>query len=468
MHRNFIKREFPDAVITFPESPDLLQLPGDISEFRLIIADPASCSRDEFRNLISVTSSLKEKPALIVLADEVLLSDTVYRDLISPYEVFQRNLTEAEKLTLSVRKKLSEIPARIPASEKNPSENTILVADDSRSIRNFVTKLLTGQGFQVHTFVNGQELLDYLSGGGHGDIILIDNQMPVKDGISTLKEVKTDPVHHDTPVLFLSAVTDKETIVQALELGADDYMEKPFNNNEFFARINVHLRIQNLKKQILLEKEKSDALLLNTLPRKIVEELKKTGTSVPETFHNVTVYFSDIVSFTEISAGMEPAFLISELNEIFTEFDSVMEEHGCERIKTIGDAYMAVSGMPVPDPAHAHNMARASLKIIHYLTERNRQSACKWFIRIGLHSGSVVGGIVGVRKYLYDVFGDTVNTASRMESSSLPMKINTSESVYSLLKNDFHFTERDFTEVKGKGQIRMYFLESDTPENTAP
>jgi class 3 adenylate cyclase len=207
------------------------------------------------------------------------------------------------------------------------------------------------------------------------------------------------------------------------------------------------------------EKEKTEELLLNTLPLKVVNDLKENGRTEPESFENVTVYFSDIVGFTNISTSLEPAELIGELNEIFTAFDDIMERNLCERIKTIGDAYLAVCGMPEKREEHARHMAQAAIEIREYLEERNRNSEINWKIRIGLHSGKVVGGIVGVRKYIYDVFGDTINTTSRMESNSEPMRINVSETTYLLIKDDFKFTAREPMEIKGKGRMKMYFLE---------
>jgi len=207
------------------------------------------------------------------------------------------------------------------------------------------------------------------------------------------------------------------------------------------------------------EKEKTEELLLNTLPLKVVNDLKENGRTEPESFENVTVYFSDIVGFTNISTSLEPAILIGELNEIFTAFDDIMERNQCERIKTIGDAYLAVCGMPDKHENHANLMAKAALEIREYLEERNKQSEISWKIRIGLHSGKVVGGVVGIRKYIYDVFGDTINTTSRMESNSEPMRINVSETTWLLIKDRFSFTPREPMEIKGKGKMKMYFLD---------
>lgn len=206
------------------------------------------------------------------------------------------------------------------------------------------------------------------------------------------------------------------------------------------------------------EKKKSEKLLLNVLPSKIANDLKKTGKTEPENFENVTVYFSDIVGFTKISSTLEPKFLIDELNDLFTHFDNIMEKHSCERIKTIGDAYLAICGMHEKNEQHGQSMIQASIEILNYLHQRNENSQIQWQIRIGIHSGNIVGGVVGIKKYIYDVFGDTINTASRMESNSEPMKINVSEQAYALTKDDFSFIKREPVSVKGKGMVNMYFI----------
>jgi class 3 adenylate cyclase len=213
---------------------------------------------------------------------------------------------------------------------------------------------------------------------------------------------------------------------------------------------------------IAKERKKSEKLLLNILPKKVADDLKKFGKTEPENFENCSVYFSDIVSFTSTSENLEPKYLISELNDIFTTFDGIIEKYGCERIKTIGDAYMAVSGMPIPAENHAENMIDSALEILETLKKRGEESEINWRIRIGINSGKIVGGVVGVKKYLYDVFGDTINTASRMESNSEPMRLNISENTYQLVKDrteKYKFIEREPLEVKGKGLLKMYFVE---------
>ena len=206
------------------------------------------------------------------------------------------------------------------------------------------------------------------------------------------------------------------------------------------------------------EKGKSDKLLMNILPAGVANELKEQGKTEPRLFNNVTVCFTDIVDFTEISAKMEPRLLIAELNEIFTAFDNIVESHHCERIKTIGDSFMAVCGLPDEDPLHAENIIRSAVDMIQFLEKKNLESKIDWKIRVGIHTGDVIAGVVGIKKYIYDLFGDTINTASRMECNAETMRINVSETTYNLVKDKFRFEEREEIDVKGKGKMKMFFI----------
>lgn len=211
-------------------------------------------------------------------------------------------------------------------------------------------------------------------------------------------------------------------------------------------------------REITREKEKSDRLLLNILPVRVAEDLKLTGHTTPETFEDVTVAFADLVGFTNLSAELEPKVLIDELNEIFTGFDLIIERNDCERIKTIGDAYLAVSGMNTGHDRHARNIVDAALEMVHFLEVRNDGNHIRWQVRLGIHTGKVVGGVVGIKKYIYDVFGDTINTACRMEQNSEPMKINISEAARLKIGDGYGLVERGELQVKGKGGMKMFFV----------
>lgn len=210
--------------------------------------------------------------------------------------------------------------------------------------------------------------------------------------------------------------------------------------------------------QLSTEKHKSDMLLLNILPEGVAEELKNTGRAQAKQHNNVSVLFTDFVNFTGLSETMTPTELVQEIHRSFTVFDSIIEKHGLEKIKTIGDAYMAVCGLPEELPDHAQRVVKAALEIKQFMeTSDNR-----FRIRIGIHSGPVVAGIVGVKKYAYDIWGDTVNTAARMEQNSESGKINISGTTYELVKREFTCEYRGKISVKNKGEIDMYFVNQQT------
>jgi class 3 adenylate cyclase len=210
----------------------------------------------------------------------------------------------------------------------------------------------------------------------------------------------------------------------------------------------------------------SDNLLHNILPAEVANELKQTGSAQAKQFDEVSVLFTDFVHFTQTSEKLTPQQLVQELHECFTAFDEITERHGLEKIKTIGDAYLAVCGLPNPSAKHAHKTVKAALEIRDFIAKRNAAhlalgdgpKAKPFEIRIGVNSGSVVAGIVGVKKFAYDIWGDTVNTAARMESSGEQGKVNISETTYELIKNDFACTHRGKIAAKGKGEMNMYFV----------
>ena len=207
------------------------------------------------------------------------------------------------------------------------------------------------------------------------------------------------------------------------------------------------------------EKQKSEDLLLNILPPEVAEELKNKGSAAAKLFDNVTVLFTDFVGFTKISERLSPQKLVDELDACFKVFDGIMDKYKIEKIKTVGDAYLAASGLPVPDAEHAENAVSAATEIIRFMQQRKAELGDKTFeIRIGIHSGSVVAGIVGVKKFAYDIWGDTVNTAARMEQNCEPGRINISETTYELVKDEFPCEYRGEIEAKGKGALKMYYI----------
>ena len=225
---------------------------------------------------------------------------------------------------------------------------------------------------------------------------------------------------------------------------------------------NLESQILNRTAQINLERKKSDALLANILPKYVINDLKEKGFSEPRSLENISIMFTDFVGFTKISQEISATKLISELNDIFSEFDRITENHASERIKTIGDAYMCVSGLEHSAQSPQRNLISIALRMIAFLENRNQQNELEWHLRLGIASGDSVAGIVGQTKYLFDLFGDAVNTAARMESYSEPQSINIDQKTYLALADapDLLFIKRPITFVKGKGDMQMYFVTS--------
>ncbi|MBP6730468.1 MAG: hypothetical protein KA149_00325 [Chitinophagales bacterium] len=207
------------------------------------------------------------------------------------------------------------------------------------------------------------------------------------------------------------------------------------------------------------ERDRSESLLLNILPAEVAEELKDKGSADAKLFNDVTVLFTDFKSFTTVSEQLSPQQLVDELHACFSAFDRIMAKHQIEKIKTVGDAYLAVSGLPVPTPTHAQDVIKAAVEIREFIKQRRGEKGDLTFdIRIGVHSGSVVAGIVGIKKFAYDIWGDAVNTAARMEQNSEPGRINISESTYALINDEFTCDYRGEIAAKNKGKLKMYFV----------
>jgi class 3 adenylate cyclase len=209
------------------------------------------------------------------------------------------------------------------------------------------------------------------------------------------------------------------------------------------------------------EKNRSDNLLLNILPEETARELKDHGKVKAKRFEEVTVLFTDFVGFTSYSQNLEPEELVNSVDHYFSKFDQIVDKYGLEKIKTIGDAYMCAGGLPEPDESHVSKIIEVAFEFIRFLEESKKETGeeiTTFDVRIGLNTGPVVAGVVGTKKFAYDIWGDTVNVASRMESNSKPGRINVSENTYQLIKDTYDCEYRGEIEVKNKGKMKMYFV----------
>ncbi|HGG58036.1 MAG TPA: GAF domain-containing protein, partial [Nannocystis exedens] len=238
--------------------------------------------------------------------------------------------------------------------------------------------------------------------------------------------------------------------------------------DEGLRRANAELeeQVAHRTRELVSAVQRGEELLLNILPRPIAKRLQAGERRIAESFDSVTVLFADLVGFTERAAATDPEVLVDLLGQVFTEFDAISDRFGVEKIKTIGDAYMVVAGLPTPRSDHAEAMADTAVALLEAVARVGEMIGTTLEIRVGMHSGPVVAGIIGTRKFAYDLWGDTVNTASRMESHGVPGRIHVAESTYRALRDLFRFEERGEVEVKGLGLMRTYFLlgRSEKPE----
>jgi adenylate cyclase len=326
----------------------------------------------------------------------------------------------------------------------------ILVVDDTPANIQTLAAILKEQGYQLSVATNGRQALDVVA-RVRPDLILLDVMMPEMDGFEACRRLKEAPDWRDIPVIFLTAKTETADLVKGFELGAVDYVGKPFNAHELLARVSTHLTIDRLRRE-------NERLLLNILPVPIAERLKAGAELIADHFDEVSVLFADLVGFTELSARSPAAEIVEMLNELFSQFDQAADELGVEKIKTIGDAYMAVCGLPEPRADHADRMVRMALRMLAIVREFNSVSGVNLRTRIGIHAGPVVAGVIGRNKFIYDLWGDTVNLASRMESHGVAGAVQMTQNVMEPLAGRYPFEARGLIEVKGRGAVETWLL----------
>ena len=300
-----------------------------------------------------------------------------------------------------------------------------------------------------------------------GDTEKLSSRLPAADlngalerlrrGVPAEFEVEVDADGRDLPIAVrLSEMPDDvagAVLVEARDITRQKQAEYMLESYSKMSESNA--------RALEREKERVERLLLNVMPRSVYAEMKDYGTVTPQLFENASILMVDFVDHTEKAISRDPAALVTALNDMFTVFDRITDLFGCERIRTVGDSYMAVSGLPEPTPDHAHNVARVALRMLRYIEKRNAAHSESWHCRVGINSGPVVGSLVGVQKYVYDIFGPGVNLAARMETLSEPMRITLSEDTYRLIGDDFACTELGEVDVKGFGAKKLYALDRE-------
>jgi class 3 adenylate cyclase len=350
----------------------------------------------------------------------------------------------------------------------------ILVVDDSRTLRRILIRELNSLGFQnILEAADGIEAINIVQSNSI-DLMLLDMEMPELDGLGVLTELKSDDVYKSLPIIVISGAEQFDKTIKCIEIGAEDYLPKPFDPILLRARIfsslekkrlrdldQKHMEMLNHEKELLeVEQLKTEKLMLNILPRPIADRLKRGEKNISGSYPDVTILFSDLVGFTKMSSQTSATDLVKLLNDLFTRFDKRADALGVEKIKTIGDAYMAVAGLPIPRPDHAQLCAELALGMFDDLKAFNQENGKELDMRIGLNSGPVVAGVIGYTKFSYDLWGNTVNTASRMESTSKPGRVQVSPATYEAIKNDFNLEDGGLMECKGLGEILTHLLVS--------
>jgi adenylate cyclase len=339
----------------------------------------------------------------------------------------------------------------------------ILVVDDNEDNRYTLMMMLEVDGHErIETASSGHEALARLE-NGRFDVVLLDMMMPDLNGDEVLRRIKGNPDSRETGVVMISADTDAANISRCIELGADDYLPKPFNPGILRARLSSILQKQAFRAlekdytaKLEAEQRKSEHLLRNILPPEIAGRLLNGENNIADLFEDATVIFADVVGFAQITARMKPYEIVACLNRLFSEFDSLAEAAGVEKIKTIGDCYMVVAGVPSARPDHRRVALDLALDMVG-AAERLRLPA-PFSMRVGVHSGPVMAGVIGTQKFAYDVWGDTVNIASRLEAEGRANSVLASSATTNSLSSGFAFEGPRMVTTKDQRLIEAYFV----------
>lgn len=389
-----------------------------------------------------------------------------------PFEHFQNKISNHDEQghrEFSPGEKQEAAHATDDVIESNAS---ILVVDDSKAVRLAMVLQLNALGYaNVQEAQDGRAALDLLRTHSF-DLMLLDIEMPRLDGFGVLEALKGESRRSKLPIIVTSGVGEVDAVVRCIQLGADDFLHKPVNAVLLNARVAASLErkrlhdLQGLRLRELLqqkrfletEQAKSKYLLSNILPEAIAVRLMAGEEDIAERHPSVTVLFADVVNFTRLASHTNPIELVAHLNDVFTRFDQLVDAYRVEKIKTIGDCYMAVGGLPFPRPHHAEIVASMALDMLRAIEDVNIERGIDLDLRIGMDSGPVVAGIIGRKKFAYDLWGHTVNIASRLESTGKPGRIQVSQATHDLLVEKFSLSLGRMVDCKGIGEIQTYFL----------
>ena len=427
---------------------------GGIARLRHDLRTPLNAIKGYGELLVEEARDSGQGALLIDLGKVLDLADRLLGKVDRMVEVVAAPPVEIVGNVLQTIKPLGDSEVADPSSVAS----RILVVDDNASNRDLLSRRLQREGYRVTSVEGGAAALAMIAAEGF-DLVLLDLMMPGMSGFEVLNRLKADGGTRHIPVIMISALDELDSTVRCIEAGAEDYLPKPFNPVLLRARINACLEKKRLLDELHAEKERSEALLLNILPRTIVERMRSGQTAIADRVAEATVLFSDLVDFTLLSATLSPEETVKLLGLLFSQFEDLAVLHGLETIKTIGDGYMVTGGILEQQPNAAVAVAEMALSMLEVVERAGRAIDKKLQLRIGVHSGGpIIAGVLGTHKIAYDVWGDTVNTAKRMESCGLPGQIHVSAATRRLLGDAFRFEPRGLLDVKGKGSMETYFV----------
>jgi len=344
------------------------------------------------------------------------------------------------------------------AATARKSKGRVLVVDDEEQNRSLLRDPLEARGYIVTEAESGLAALKEIS-ANPPDAILLDLMMPNMDGFEVCRQLKAQLKTAHIPILMVTALSERKERLAGIAAGANDFLNKPVDIHDVILRVGNAVYTKRLYDQLQVEKEKSDQLLLNILPKPIAARMKKGETHIADSYSDVTVLVADLVGFTTLSSHVSPEQVVELLNEVFSAFDGLVEEHCLEKIKTMGDAYMAVGGLFAPQAAHVEESAELALAMQEKITQLNRKYETSVLLRIGICTGPVVAGIIGHKRFAYDLWGETVNIACHLGSSGQAGKIQIAEPAYERLKHKYRFEPKHSIEIKGYHDLSAYWLE---------
>ncbi len=346
---------------------------------------------------------------------------------------------------------------------KSALTSKILIADDDPVSRSILGDLVKEQGYEIIVTDNGTDAWQILQDNPDIRVAFIDWMMPGIDGPSLCTNIKEGINDRYIYAIMITAKVEKKDLIAGMDAGADEFISKPVHEGELISRLHAGERMLASEQRLRAEMQRADELLTNIMPPRIAARLKAGDNYIADIFPEASIMFLDIVGFTEWCLRMDARSMLEQLNSLFALFDIEISKHGLEKIKSVGDAYLVAGGVPTLKHDHAPSMARLSLAIRDRIAEMNKHRLQPWCVRTGISSGPVVAGVIGQKRFIYDVWGNTVNNAARLEDAAGTDEILISQATYEQLHDNFICEPVGQLELKGLGEQNVWKLIGEKP-----